>query len=186
MSAETGDEFLVSGTPDIRRRDFLNVAPVAAAAVGAAVASWPLIDSMNPSADILAQSSTDVDLAPIEQGQRVTVTWQGVPVFIVRRTAEEIARTRADDNNSSLIDLETDAAQVASPEWLIVVGVCTYLGCIRLGQRAGDPQGRYGGWFCPCHGSVYDTSGRVRRRPAPRNLDVPPSIIRSDLRVVIG
>lgn len=186
MPAKTGGESLVSEPSEIRRRDFLNVAPVAVASVGAAVATWPFIDSMNPSAEILAQSSTDVDLAPIELGQRITVKWRGAPVFIVRRTADEIARARADDESPTLIDPETDAERVARSEWLIVVGVCTHLGCIPLGQRHGDRQGRYGGWFCPCHGSVYDTSGRVRRGPAPRNLNIPPYEFRSDMLVRVG
>lgn len=172
--------------PEMRRRDFLNIAPVAAAGTGAVIALWPLIDSMNPSAEVLAQSSTDVDLASVEAGQRITVNWRGQPVFIARRTGEEIARARADDANSSLIDPQTDAERVQRDPWLIVIGVCTHLGCVPLGQSPGDPRGGYGGWFCPCHGSVYDASGRVRRGPAPRNLAVPPYAFRGDSIVHIG
>lgn len=171
---------------EIRRRDFLNVAPVAFAGVGAAIATWPLIDSMNPSADVLGQSSTEVDLTPIETGQRITAEWRRQPVFIVRRTSEEIARARADDASSGLIDPQMDAARIQRPEWLIVIGVCTHLGCIPLGQKPGDPRGRYGGWVCPCHGSVYDVSGRVRRGPAPRNLDLPPYVFQGNSKVLIG
>jgi len=156
------------------------------ATVGVAVAMWPFIDSMNPSADVLALSSTEIDLAPIQIGQRITITWRSLPVFIVRRTDEEIAQARADDNNPDLIDPATDRSRVKLEEWLIVIGVCTHLGCVPLGQRAGEPHGKYGGWFCPCHGSVYDTSGRVRRGPAPRNLEIPPYRFLDDMRVRIG
>lgn len=168
------------------RRDFLYVAAGAMGAVGTAAALWPLIDSMNPSADVLALSSTEVDLAPIELGQRITVKWRGQPVFIVHRTEQSIARGRADDHNPELIDPATDAQRVERPEWLIVVGVCTHLGCIPLGQRPGDPHGQYDGWFCPCHGSVYDLSGRVRRGPAPKNLGIPPYRFVENGKVRIG
>lgn len=168
------------------RRDFLYVAAGAMGAVGTAAALWPLIDSMNPSADVLALSSTEVDLAPIELGQRITVKWRGPPVFIVHRTEQSIARARADDRNPELIDPATDAQRVERPEWLIVVDVCTHLGCIPLGQRPGDPHGRYDGWFCPCHGSVYDLSGRVRRGPAPKNLVIPPYRFVENGKVRIG
>ena len=186
MPAKTGGESLVSEPSEIRRRDFLNVAPVAVASVGAAVATWPFIDSMNPSAEILAQSSTDVDLAPIELGQRITVKWRGAPVFIVRRTADEIARARADDESPTLIDPETDAERVARSEWLIVVGVCTHLGCVPLGQKPSESKGEFGGWFCPCHGSHYDTSGRIRKGPAPLNLPISPYIFVDDRKIKIG
>jgi ubiquinol-cytochrome c reductase iron-sulfur subunit len=176
----------VSRPSEIRRRDFLNVAPLAVAGTGAVLATWPFIDSMNPSAEVLAQSSIEVDLASIEAGQRITVKWRGQPVFIARRTGEEIARAKADDGSSSLIDPQTDAERVQIAEWLIVIGVCTHLGCIPLGQTPGDPRGKYGGWFCPCHGSVYDVSGRVRRGPAPRNLDLPSYVFKDASKVRIG
>jgi len=114
------------------------------------------------------------------------VSWREQPVFIVQRSAEEIARARADDASSGLIDPETDAARVQRPEWLVVVGVCTHLGCIPLGQGVGENRGRYGGWFCPCHGSIYDNSGRVRKGPAPKNLVVPQYVISDDLKLSIG
>jgi len=171
---------------DVKRRDVLYLATGAVGAVGVASAVWPLIDSMNPSAEVLAQSTVEIDLEPIELGQRITVTWQGQPVFIVRRTEEEIARARADDNNTSLFDPATDAERVQRSEWLIIVGVCTHLGCVPLGQKSGDPLGKYGGWFCPCHGSIYDTSGRVRRGPAPRNLDIPPYAFLENMLIKIG
>lgn len=180
-SPSSGSDF-----SEIKRRDFLYVTAGAMAAVGAAAATWPFIDSMNPSADVLALSSTELDLASIQLGQRITVKWRGHPVFIVRRTADEIARAEADDGNPDLIEPAADASRVQRAEWLLVVGVCTHLGCVPLGQQSSDPHGKYGGWFCPCHGSVYDTSGRVRRGPAPRNLDVPPYTFLDDMRVRIG
>ena len=159
--------------PDPSRRDFLIVATGAFAAAGTAFALWPFIDSLNPAADQTALSSIEVDLSSMEIGQRVTVSWRSKPVFLVRRTPAEIAAAQADDR-ADLIDPQPDAARVQQPEWLIVIGICTHLGCIPLGQRAADPVGNWGGWFCACHGSQYDTSGRVRRGPAPRNLDLPP------------
>jgi ubiquinol-cytochrome c reductase iron-sulfur subunit len=168
------------------RRDFLYLATAATAVAGTAAAVWPFVDNMNPARDLLAEASTELDLGSIEPGQRVTVTWRGQPVFVVRRTPEEIARARADDGSPSLIDPEPDALRVQRPEWLVVVGVCTHLGCIPLGQRPVEPRSEYGGWFCPCHGSKYDSAGRVRRGPAPRNLAVPPYAFITDERVRIG
>ena len=167
------------------RRDFLYLTTGALAAVGAAAAVWPLIDSMNPSADVRAFATTEIDIAPIELGQRVTVIWRGGPVFIVHRTPEEVAQAKSDDA-ADLIDPQPDSARVQRDEWLIVVGVCTHLGCIPLGQKSIDPRGGYGGWFCPCHGSLYDISGRVRRGPAPKNLPVPPYTFVTDTLVRIG
>lgn len=158
---------------DTTRRDFLALTTKVVTVTGLALASWPFIDSMNPSADILAMATTEVDLTPIQVGQRITVQWQGRPVFIAHRTPEEIAKARADDGAPDLLDPEPDAKRVKLPEWLIVVGVCTHLGCIPQGQRPADNRGDHGGWFCACHGSQYDTSGRVRHRPAPANLVVP-------------
>jgi ubiquinol-cytochrome c reductase iron-sulfur subunit len=143
------------------------------ATAGTAAAVWPLIDSMNPAADVRALVSVEIDLAPILLGQRITVVWRGQPVFIDHRTPAQIARAKADDT-AELKDPETDGARVQRDEWLIVIGICTHLGCIPLGQKPGDPLGGWGGWFCPCHGSHYDTSGRIRKGPAPENLAVPP------------
>jgi len=168
------------------RRDFLYIATGAVAAVGATAATLPLIDSMNASSDVVAVSEIDVDLAPIANGQRVTILWREKPVFIVHRTGMEIAEAVADDQNPGLIDPATDSSRTERSEWLIVVGICTHLGCVPLGQHTGDRRGRYSGWFCPCHGSVYDTSGRVRHGPAPRNLDVPPYEFLDDTRIRIG
>jgi len=168
------------------RRDFLYLATGAVGAAGVAAAVWPLIDSMNPAADVLALSSTEVDIAPIAVGQRITAVWQGRPIFIAHRTADEIARSRADNTSPGLIDPATDAERAQRAEWLVVIGVCTHLGCIPLGQKPTDPRGPYGGWFCPCHGSIYDIAGRVRRGPAPKNLYLPPYTYLDGERVKIG
>ncbi len=167
------------------RRDFLYLATVATTAVGAAALVWPLVDQMNPAADVLALSSTDVDLSAIEEGMAVTVSWRGKPVFIRHRTEEEIAEARAVPLED-LRDPEPDEDRVIEPQWLVMVGICTHLGCVPLGQKQGDPKGEYGGWFCPCHGSHYDTAGRIRRGPAPRNLEVPEYEFIDDLVVRIG
>jgi ubiquinol-cytochrome c reductase iron-sulfur subunit len=169
-----------------RRRDFLYIAAGAWASVGAAATLWPLIHSMNPSADVLAQATIEVSLAPIALGQRITVNWRGKPVFISHRTPDQITTARADDSSPGLLDPERDEARAKNAEWLIVVGVCTHLGCVPLGQGANDPRGPYGGWSCPCHGSLYDDSGRVRRGPAPRNLAVPDYRFTDATHVLIG
>ncbi len=183
-SVSAGDHGGLHGEEETRR-DFLFLATGAVGVVGAAAAVWPLIDSMNPSADVLALSSTEVDLSPIEEGQSITVVWRGKPVFIRYRTASEIEEARSVDV-TGLRDPETDEARAEKAQWLIMVGVCTHLGCIPLGQKPGDPKGDFGGWFCPCHGSHYDTSGRIRVGPAPLNLEVPPYVYLDDTRVKIG
>ena len=169
------------------RRDFILLLGNAMAVVGAAAFAWPLIDSLSPAADTKAASSTEVDLSPIKEGQAVTVKWRGSPVFIRYRTKEEIARAVKDDK-AAMPDPQPDEArhQDGKPQWLILVGVCTHLGCIPLGQHTGDKRGEYGGWFCPCHGSHYDTAGRIRKGPAPRNLPVPDYRFVTDTQVVIG
>jgi ubiquinol-cytochrome c reductase iron-sulfur subunit len=167
------------------RRDFLYLTVAAMAAVGTAAVAWPMIDSMNPSAEVRALSSVEIDLEPIQPGQRVTAVWRGQPIFIDRRTPERIAQAKADDTGD-LKDPEPDSARTQREEWLIVIGVCTHLGCIPKGQRSGDSLGKWGGWFCPCHGSHYDTSGRIRMGPAPKNLVVPPYAFVDDLMVHVG
>ena len=167
------------------RRDFLYLTAAAMGVVGAAAVAWPIIDSMNPAADVRALSSTEVDLSPVEVGMAITVIWRGNPVFVRHRTAAEIEAARGvalDD----LPDPETDEARVQKAEWLIMVGICTHLGCIPKGQRVGDAKGDWDGWFCPCHASHYDTSGRIRKGPAPRNLDVPPYEFLDDTTIHIG
>ena len=155
------------------RRDFLIISSIALGGVGAVTAIWPFIDSMNPAADTLALSTTDVDLAPIAVGQRITIVWQGKPVFVSHRTQEEISLASAVDV-STLRDPATDAQRaVVKPEWLIVVGICTHLGCVPGGQKATEDRGEFFGWRCPCHGSQYDTAARIRKGPAPQNLHLP-------------
>jgi len=167
------------------RRDFLFLAAGAMGVVGTAVAVWPLIDSMNPAADVRALSATEVDLDPVEVGQRITITWRGKPIYIDHRPQKEIDAAR-NVNLDDLRDPQADSDRVQKPEWLIVIGICTHLGCLPKGQKVGDPRGEWGGWFCPCHGSHYDTSGRIRKGPAPRNLDVPPYEYLDETRVRIG
>ncbi|WP_341915115.1 ubiquinol-cytochrome c reductase iron-sulfur subunit [Ferrovibrio terrae] len=169
-----------AGTTEPTRRDFIVVAAGAFAAVGAAAAVWPFIHQMNPSADVLALSSTEVDLSQIAAGQSVTILWRGKPVFVRHRTAAEIEQAQKDDA-ATLPDPAKDADRVKKPEWLVMMGVCTHLGCVPLGQK-----GEFGGWFCPCHGSHYDTSGRIRKGPAPANLPVPEYAFLNDTRIRIG
>jgi len=164
----------------VTRRDFLYIASAGMASVGTVLALWPFVDQMNPAADVLALSTVEVNLAPIAPGQQVTVLWRLRPVFVRRRTSAEIAAAEATPL-SDLIDPATDQSRVKKPEWLVIVGVCTHLGCVPIAHR-----GPYEGYLCPCHGSVYDTSGRVRRGPAPANLPVPPYTFVSDTRIKIG
>lgn len=167
---------------EITRRDFMVLTATSMTAVGAACAVWPLVDSLNPSADVLALSSIEVDISAVAPGQSKTVQWRGKPVFIKNRTAAEIAEA----NNvtvGDLVDPETDDMRVKKghENWLVTIGICTHLGCVPL-----EGQGEYKGWFCPCHGSVYDTSGRIRKGPAPLNLEVPPYEFISDTKIKIG
>ena len=169
----------------VTRRDFLYLATGAVGAMGVAAVLVPLISQMNPAADVLALSSTDVDLSPIQEGQAITVVWRGKPVFIRHRTADDIQAARSVDTKQ-LPDPQSDAERAKKPEWLVLVGVCTHLGCVPLGTKSGDAKGEFGGWFCPCHGSHYDTSGRIRKGPAPVNLVVPPYEFLDDTRIRIG
>ena len=169
------------------------------AAVGLGLGLWPLLDQMNPDASALSMATTEVDLSPVEEGQAITVMWRGKPIFIRHRTKKEIeeAKTvplddlidpiarnanlpedaRATDENRAGKDRET---------WLVMIGICTHLGCIPKGQAIGDPKGNYDGWFCPCHGSQYDSAGRVRVGPAPQNMAIPPYAFTSDTKIKIG
>ena len=149
------------------RRDFIFTASYALGAVGVGATVWPLIDQMNPDASVKALASTEVDISGVERGQSITVLWRGKPVFIRRRTDEEIAKAK-EVNLEELKHPEKDEDRAKDPEWLVMLGVCTHLGCVPLGDK-----GEYGGWFCPCHGSHYDTSGRIRKGPAPTNMEVP-------------
>ena len=154
--------------------------PTAAGAVGVGAAVWPLVDQMNPDASVKALASTEVDISSVKPGQSITVVWRGKPVFIKRRTQEEIDKARA----VTLEDLkhpEKDEDRVKNPEWLVMLGICTHLGCVPLSDK-----GEYDGWFCPCHGSHYDTSGRIRKGPAPTNMEIPEYVFLDENTIKIG
>ena len=162
------------------RREFLFTASYAVGAVGVGAVVWPLIDQMNPDASIKALASTEVDVSSVQPGKAITVLWRGKPVFIKRRTSEEIAEARA-VKMEDLKDPQKDEDRAKDPEWLVMVGVCTHLGCVPLNDK-----GDYNGWFCPCHGSHYDTAGRIRKGPAPENLPVPLAIFINDTTIKLG
>ncbi|MBV1900848.1 MAG: ubiquinol-cytochrome c reductase iron-sulfur subunit [Kordiimonadaceae bacterium] len=169
------------------RRDFLHIAAAGGAAVGTAMVMWPFVDQMNPAADTLALSTVEIDISSIAEGESIVVKWRGKPIFIRHRTTAEIAEARTVDI-ASLVDKETDEERITEGKdaWLILVGTCTHLGCVPLGSKSGDDKGEYGGWFCPCHGSHYDTSGRIRKGPAPRNMEIPDYAFLSDTLIKIG
>jgi ubiquinol-cytochrome c reductase iron-sulfur subunit len=176
------------------RRDFLYYATAGAGVVTAGAAIWPLINQMNPSDDVKALASIDVDISGVAEGTQLTVKWRGKPVFIRYRTAEEIQAARdvalgdlvdQTSNNDNLPNTDASDANRAldkDGKWLVMMGVCTHLGCVPLGDGAGD----YGGWFCPCHGSQYDTAGRIRKGPAPRNLEVPIAAFANETTIKLG
>jgi len=184
---------------EANRRDFLVIAGNAFAAVGAASLLWPFIQQMNPDSSAKAMASTEVDLSHVKEGQAITVMWRGKPVFVRNRTKQEIEAAESVDVKT-LPDEEArnDALPASAPatddnrvkkghhNWIVLIGICTHLGCIPKGQGMGDARGDYGGWFCPCHGSHYDTSGRIRKGPAPRNLEVPSYEFTSDTKIKIG
>jgi ubiquinol-cytochrome c reductase iron-sulfur subunit len=180
--------------PEPTRRDFLYIATGAVGVVGAALVAWPLIDQMNPDKAALALATIEVDISSITEGMSLTVKWRGKPVFIRNRTAKEIADAKAvvlsdlkdpaarnDNLTAAATATDENRAAPGKENWLIMLGVCTHLGCVPLGQ-----QGAYGGWFCPCHGSQYDTAGRIRQGPAPENLLVPKFSFTSDTTILIG
>ena len=171
----------------VNRRDFLFIAAGTLGAVGLAATAWPFIHQMNPAADVLALAEIEVDIKAIQPGQAITVKWQGKPVFIRRRLPAEIdAAAKVPLNDLKDPQADKDRVKDGKAEWLIVVGVCTHLGCVPVGQKPSDERGEFGGWFCPCHGSQYDTSGRIRKGPAPKNLPVPKYVFVSDALVRIG
>jgi len=171
----------------VTKRDFLQLIALSGAAIGSAAIGWALVDSMNPSKDVLAVSATEVDLAPIAVGMGITVMWQGKPIFIRHRTPQEITAAQ-NVNLEDLRDPQTDQSRVKAghAQWIILIGICTHLGCIPLGNKPTDMRGEWGGWFCPCHGSQYDTSGRIRKGPAPLDLFLPPYAFETDTRIKIG
>ena len=173
--------------PDVTKRDFLKLVAGASAAIGAGAIAWPLVDSMNPSKDVLALSELEVDLSPIPAGSAIVVSWRGQPVFVRHRTETEIKM--AEDAPLSEMRDPIAASERVKPgheQWLIVSAICTHLGCIPLGAKPTDPRGEFGGWFCPCHGSQYDTAARIRKGPAPRNLPMVPYVFETDTKIKIG
>jgi ubiquinol-cytochrome c reductase iron-sulfur subunit len=190
--------FVTTATePEPTRRDFLYIATGAVAAVGGAFAAWPFFDQMNPTSAVLALASIEVDISSIQVGQQVVFKWRGHPLFVRRRTPKEIAQARAVQlsdlidpvaRNANLPDdaQATDANRGAKAEWLVLVGVCTHLGCTPTVSTPQTPQGDYGGWLCHCHGSQYDTAGRIRKGPAPQNLAVPPYSFLSPTKIKVG
>ena len=181
------------------RRDFIVIAAQAFAGVGAAMALWPFIQQMNPDASTQAAASIEVDLSPVKEGQAITVLWRGKPVFVRNRSKEEITKA-VEVKVADLVDpsarndmlpektpaTDLNRTKKGKENWLVLVGICTHLGCIPKGQSIADARGDFGGWFCPCHGSHYDTAGRIRKGPAPRNLEVPPYAFMSDTKIKIG
>ena len=192
MSQDAGTEAVLpegahGSAEGVRRRDFINIAAVSAAGVGGVVTLLPLISQMAPSADVLAESSTEIDISAIQPGQAIKAVFRKQPLFVRNLTPKEIAEADAVDV-STLRDPET-LAQRTKPgkeNWLITMGVCTHLGCVPLGAGEGEAKGEFGGYYCPCHGSKYDTAARIRKGPAPKNLVVPVYAFTSDTVVKIG
>lgn len=172
---------------DPRRRDFINIAAVSFAGVGAVAIVLPLINQMNPSADVLAQSTTEIDLSKILPGQAIKTSFRKQPLFVRNLTPKEISEADAVDI-STLRDPQTleQRTKAGKKNWLITLGVCTHLGCVPLGAGEGENKGPFGGYFCPCHGSAYDTAARIRKGPAPSNLHVPDYAFNSDTVVTVG
>jgi ubiquinol-cytochrome c reductase iron-sulfur subunit len=174
--------------PDhLPRRDVLRLVVLTGTAVGLGAFAWPFIDFMNPSQDVLALASVEVPLESIAPGMGITVVWRGMPIFVRHRTAEEIKQAQSAPLGE-LMDPQSDADRIKAghDEWIVLVGICTHLGCIPLGNKPNDPRGKWGGWFCPCHGGAFDTSGRVRLGPAPANLALPPYTFETDSKIRIG
>ena len=162
------------------RREFLFTASYAVGAIGVGAVVWPLVDQMNPDASVKAMASTEVDISSLQPGKTITVLWRGKPVFIKRRTPEEITEAKA-VKMQDLKDPQKDEDRTKKSEWLVMLGVCTHLGCVPLNDK-----GDYNGWFCPCHGSHYDTSGRIRKGPAPTNMAIPPYEFLDNNKIKIG
>ena len=186
-TANVREALTTVGNEDVTKRDFLKLLTGSAVAIGAASMVWPFVDSMNPARDVLALSSVDADLSSVVEGQGVTIVWRGKPIFLRHRTPAEI-KEAVDTPLSAMKDPATDAERVKAghAQWLILIGICTHLGCVPLGNKSTDPRGEFGGWFCPCHGSQYDTAGRIRLGPAPKNLYLPPYAFTTDTKIKIG
>ena len=193
MAEDAGPAIAAGATPDriigegVRRRDFINIAAVSAAGIGGLAVLVPLISQMSASADVLAESSTEIDISAIQPGQAIKAVFRKQPVFVRNLTPAEVAAANKVDVGS-LRDPQTLAERTTAGKenWLITMGVCTHLGCVPLGAGEGEIKGEFGGYFCPCHGSVYDTAARIRKGPAPKNLEVPEYAFQSDTVVKIG
>lgn len=187
MAINTADTSALSTDEGVRRRDWIHIAALSTAGVGGASLLFPLISQMAPSEDVLAASSTDVDVGAIQPGQSIKTTFRKQPLFVKRLTPEEIAAAKKDDA-ADMRDPATLASRTKEghEDILITMGVCTHLGCVPLGAAEGENKGDFGGYFCPCHGSHYDTAARIRKGPAPKNLVVPPYEFNSDTVVTIG
>ena len=186
-TADVREAISTVGNENVGKRDFLKLLTGFGAVIGAAAIAWPFIDSMDPAQDVLALSSVEVNIAPVEAGSGITVVWRGKPIFVRHRTPDEV-KADAAVPVAQLIDPATDASRYkpGNAEWVIMIGICTHLGCIPLGNKPTDPRGDYGGYLCPCHGSQYDAAGRVRHGPAPLNLALPPYDFMNPTRIKIG
>ena len=186
-TATATPETTVKSDDGIRRRDFIDIAAVSAAGVGGLAVVYPLVSQMAPSRDVLAASTTEVDVSSIQPGQAIKAVFRKQPLFVKRLTAEEIAAAQRDDS-ADLRDPQTLAERTkeGNQDLLVTMGVCTHLGCVPLGAAEGEVKGEYGGYFCPCHGSHYDTAGRIRKGPAPSNLEVPEYEFTSETVIQVG
>ncbi len=187
LGADTPESYAGHGDEGVRRRDFINIAAVSAAGVGGAAMLIPLVSQMSPSANVLAESSTEVDISAIEPGQAIKAVFRKQPLFVKRLTAQEIAKA----NEVDVADLRdpqslAERTKAGHEDVLVTMGVCTHLGCVPLGTAEGEVKGEFGGYFCPCHGSHYDTAGRIRKGPAPSNLQVPEYEFASDTVIRVG
>ncbi len=186
-TVETDQVSLAEGGGEVRRRDFIHIAAVSFAGVGAGVIVLPLINQMNPSADVLALASIEVDVSTIEPGQAIKTEFRKQPLFVRHLTPEEMAAANS-VSTSELRDPQTleERTKAGKQQWLVTMGVCTHLGCVPLGAATGENRGEFGGYFCPCHGSHYDTAARIRKGPAPTNLEVPEYAFTSDTLIQVG
>lgn len=184
---QSGGDAAIALEPELRRRDVLNIAAVSFAGVGALAVVYPLVSQMAPSADVLAEATVELDLAAIAAGQSIKAVFRKQPLFVRHLTPAEINAANAAPT-TGMRDPQTLAERTkeGKPQWLVTMGVCTHLGCVPLGAAAGEVRGEYGGYFCPCHGSHYDTAGRIRKGPAPTNLMVPDFVFRSDTKIEVG
>jgi len=187
-TVEHSDGAHSAGVEDgVRRRDFINIAAVSAAGVAGLATLYPLLNQMNPSADVLALASTEIDISAIKPGQAIKTIFRKQPLFVRHLTPDEIKQA----NQVSMSELRdpqslAERTKPGKAQWLVTMGVCTHLGCVPLGAGEGENRGPFGGYFCPCHGSAYDTAARIRRGPAPKNLEVPDYSFKSDTVITVG